>query len=470
MEPQALAILDTQGIHDYVFSSNELAQIRGASALLHHCTVTEWERLLQSKTFSGKRVFCGGGNAVALFDSTRRAEAFCRLAERRLRHKTVVARAAWHVEPRRGSEEFPGGGADSWSARAFRALNRKKREGAGPEGSEFNPYAKFCEWCGVRTASRACQKGATSRWTCAACAARLGQEGGAWFEKFRRSAHGHRSPAREPADLNEIGEHARPAGYVAFVYLDVNGLGRRFARITSMDEYEELSRSVAESLQEALFGSVADAERFEIFLCGGDEASLVLPANLAAEFAVSFLGAFDKEMAARGINDAPGVSIGMVYAHSHFPVRMAIRHTEDLLRSCKRRAQESKERHLIDYLVVSNAIEQPIEELRKEQFVSADERPLTSRPLNLAEFAGVRELSGILARMPRQRAHALYDIVFGGRYQSVVDYCYWLSRLEGDSREEMRAYGKVRGMVVSPFDAKGKTPVLDAIELLEFGG
>src|SRR5579883_335527 len=127
MDWRALAALDTQGIHDYVFGNSELSQIRGASEGLHRCTVMHWQAL--AKRLGGETVFCAGGNALVVFEAPDRGRDFCRSAEAMLARATGHVRTAWHVEERKSNEDFPGDEVTGIRARALARIEVRKQSG-----------------------------------------------------------------------------------------------------------------------------------------------------------------------------------------------------------------------------------------------------------------------------------------------------------------------------------------------------
>jgi hypothetical protein len=460
MKREVVALLDTQRIHEYVFGTTELSQIRGASLLLNECTRERWKR--QIAVCGGREIFCGGGNAVARFGSESEALQFCRRAERLLRQKTGTARAAWHIEQQKEeNEDFPGRGPSSWRETSNGWTEPAKQAGNEPVWSEANPYARFCDVCGVGDASGSWSKGGSERWLCNSCMAKSRVRRGYWFTRFvefGKQATGFPSAwdavSDEPDDLNQLGEYSAPAGYLAFIYLDINEMGRRFREIERQADFKALSEAVENSTREALFRALAETLEpqragdkhvapFEVFLSGGDDAALTVPANRAADFAMAFFRQFDETFPHLHRGSPPKVSLGIVYAHSRFPVRMAIDHAEALMRNAKARAHQdgAEQSHMVDYMVVPNAVERPVRDLRSEQYTGELGRPLVSRPLRLEEFIGIRELCGILKGLPRTKVKALYDLMFGGLHQTTLDYCYWLMRLEQEQRDKMRQYG-----------------------------
>jgi len=455
---EALAVVDTQRIHEYVFGPTQLRRIRGASQLLNECTVTRWEELIGQ--FGGTKIFCGGGNAWARFPTRVKAEQYCQRAVRKLQSETAVATAVWNVEERLAGEKF-----DDWKERVRQGVEEKKQRGGEAKWPEWNPFARFCDSCGLRTADSARTRRGKTEWLCEGCAKQSDVQKGYWFRRFLEETPSW-AGVEEPEDLNTLGEKSRPSGYLAFLYLDVNELGIRFDSLEE-EQFTKLSMAVEESTRKAVFRALAeqahkDKAPFEIFLIGGDDAILALEAQRAADFTMRFFGMFEEEFQAHDAGPAPKVSAGIVYAHSRFPVRMAIDQAEGLLKSCKIRAHlEGISEHMIDYMTITRAVEKPIRELRVDG-------TLFWRPLGLSEFKRIRELAAILKRMPSTKVSALYDLMFEGQFERALDYCYWLKRLEKERRIELCEWGQPARMTYAPFDGRGRSPFLDAIELMEF--
>jgi len=478
-----LAVLDTLGIHEYVFSTNLLTQMRGASALLNQCTVNAWSRAVK-QPYGGMRIFCGGGNAQAIFPTAEAAQAYCRYAKEVLRRRTGSAIAARWVEEACDGEAFPGG-LGGILDRAMANLDREKHSGQGPAWMDWNAYARFCDVCGVESAVSLLPE---DTWVCGGCRAKDRRKG-YWFRSFRKwisskSFAGRWRDFAEPEHLNQIGELSHPSGYLAFVYLDVNQMGRWIRSADCLDAYSKMSLAVSAGIRDAVMeglarclvpqspaGGARPIAPFEIFLMGGDEAVLAVPAHVAADFAEVLFEVFDLAMAGSGSPRPLTLSVGVVFAHARFPVRLAVDRCCELLKSCKARAHALPEpQHVIDYMSATAAIEGPVRQARETQFVSTDGRALFSRPFTRAEFRSLRELSSILRDLPRNKIHEIYDLAFGNQYQAVMDYCYWLTRLDADLRDRLAGQFARWGLLASPFDSHGKTPVLDAIELAAFGG
>jgi len=467
-EDKWLAVVDTQRITEYVFEGNELALMRGASRLLANCT-DGWSKMMAGD----EEIFCGGGNALGLFETRARARAFCLRAVSALTDSTSSATAAWHVEGSHGRD------FGEWRDGAFRGLQARRHGGGPPQCGASSPYSRFCDKCGVRNAERRSREGSAIAWVCESCRKKRRVSRAFWFGWFLPDTSTPAGDCPQPAaDLSQIGQCSRPAGYVAFIHLDINQLGRLFQSTVQPNEFKKISSAVKESVHSGVVTGLKLSVMpqllgdglvlpFEIFLIGGDEALLVTPAHLALSFMDQFLVEFEQKFRSFSCDDPPGVSAGIVFAHSRFPVRAAADTARHLLSSCKAKGRLSDKEHMVDYMAISSALEQPVEPVRLTQF-DAPHGKLISRPLQWSEMAGVRELCSVLRDLPRSKVHGLYDLMFRGRYQTVLDYCNWLRSLEESQRNRLYGYCETRGMFASPFDAEGNTPMIDAIELMDF--
>lgn len=490
-----LALVDTLRIHDYVFGSTELKQIRGASQLLNDCTNDKWRAKIAS--WKGEEIVCRGGNAIARFQTEEQAWGFCREAKVLLERRTGTARAAVHVEERRRQEEFPGSGTGSWMQRAMDGLNRAKQRDLPLGWGDQSPFARFCDVCGVRNAERPLPGAPAAQWVCRSCFSKGSRGGGGaprsyWFRAFAESeaAQGGlwANTVTAPRDLNQLGSFGRPDGYLGFVYLDINRLSALLDGVSHQSEYAALSKAVQKSVEGAVYHALAEVllpredkgawtAPFEIFLIGGDDATLALPAQYAAGFAEKFFGHFDRlfpesvsaPWREKYAQTPPKVSLAIVFSHSRFPVYMAIDRATELLRGAKTRAYQLGGSHMVDYLVVTNAMEREIADLRQEQYRDASGNSRVWRPFALDEFRRARDLSESMKLLPRTKVAALFDLMFGGTYQSTLDYCYWLVGLEERSRNDFRVQMKDDwDIMAAPFDKHGRSPLVDSIELADF--
>src|ERR1019366_5108227 len=82
----SLVALDTDHIKEYVFGTDKLKEIRGASSLLDRLNRTKMKEL--ANLYNGATIFANGGSGLFLIESTK-AEAFVLRVEREYRQLTA---------------------------------------------------------------------------------------------------------------------------------------------------------------------------------------------------------------------------------------------------------------------------------------------------------------------------------------------------------------------------------------------
>lgn len=66
---RSLVALDTNHIKGYVFATDTLKEIRGASSLLDRLNRTVMQELAESEPYNGKMIYANGGSGLFLIDS-----------------------------------------------------------------------------------------------------------------------------------------------------------------------------------------------------------------------------------------------------------------------------------------------------------------------------------------------------------------------------------------------------------------
>ncbi|KHE93561.1 MAG: hypothetical protein K8F52_14655 [Candidatus Scalindua rubra] len=87
-DDRVLVLLDTDRIHDFVFATNKLKEIRGASAILNELNLEKTESLMDSISTEGEKIFLGGGSGKIIFDDRPHAYDFCRQLEDAYKNQT----------------------------------------------------------------------------------------------------------------------------------------------------------------------------------------------------------------------------------------------------------------------------------------------------------------------------------------------------------------------------------------------
>jgi hypothetical protein len=343
---------DTDATQSFVFESNKLQEIRGASRQLHDLN----KQIGEITTAAGGRtIYAGGGGLLALVPAGEAPDLVAQIetlypGETGAAAITAVSRP---LPPNTGPDaEF--GAAVTWLSHILR---HRKEDKAAPPFWETLPYQSRCPSCQHRPA------GATPRALCLVCETkRTYSRRDAWFGQFSRhltTAHdyfqGKAMEAHYPQDLSEIGA-ACPTqpGYVGFLYLDGDEIGRRLTQIGSAPQYESFSQALEQTTMTAVFEALAahlrltevagseareESEQpdlagesiwihpFEIITIGGDDVLLITPAHVALPIARAIGQNVGEAVTAfaqttLGQDEPLTFSAGVVLAEHHTPIRI----------------------------------------------------------------------------------------------------------------------------------------------------
>lgn len=475
-----LVCLDTDKIKDYVFATNKLKEIRGASAILDELNQYITFNILQEKfgdgnySYDGKSknwipnnnkadhinwevIFMGGGSGKIIFTNECYAQEFCKIIQEKYWESTDNTASITAVTVlKKYGEDF-----QHWIYRGEKEL-RKRKDAKSIRCPPFtSQYFKICESTGLLPAEEI----SLDRIICKAVAKKRDRSKGdySYFAQFKTWLEKHESePAVKtswlkviqlPEDLSDIGNVSN--GYIGFIYADGNRMGQRLSELGSPDKYKKLSEKIKHGIKDALFHALAkhlkltnlnDEKRgympFEILLIGGDDLMVVVPADKAIEIAIDFCDEFKKET---------GVSIcaGVVITHAKYPVYRMMDHAEGLLKSAKtlsnRRYIEAKnadkpeecyEVNAIDYMVLKGALLQELNEMRQKELsyvpdsrvgsIKLYQRPYTTEDLREL-IKWVKEFKS--SRFPNNKLKSMYESLYRGKAQAMLDYLLMISRL-----------------------------------------
>lgn len=199
-------------------------------------------------------------------------------------------------------------------------------------------------------------------------------------------------------------------GKVALICIDGNDLGKLFGarlqndgnstlseRIASMKELSGLVRKASEGAFAKACELLADwkletcPERPETLpmpvrplVMGGDDLTIIAKADIALAFVIAFAAAFEEIGGKEGLS----VGIGMVVMDSSYPFAKAFPLAESLQDSAKKlTAHLDKEARpsSIDYLVLTEDVENNAARVRQRLFTSAAGEALTGKPFTVSK-------------------------------------------------------------------------------------
>lgn len=401
-----LVSFDTDRVKNYVFATNSLKEIRGASALL---VVQDDERKKLLAKY-GELIYSAGGGGAVLVESEEKAQDAIQEIEREFRRATVTASiTAVSLPPdQRPQSEWFGKHMDA----ASRALQKKKSFKGELSLLPVEPYMRLCDSCGYRPAEKRFLLDASGDLLCMSCWQKRdkgmeirdqkSKEG--FFKKFNEFVSGTQYKEKWEGvvlseDLNQLGD-LDGSGYIGFITADGNHMGMMLSLLEREENYRDFSGQLANLMQHIVFDTLAKETKpvnrdgmlilpFEIVLIGGDDLMMFTTASQAPSLAVKIVEQFEEktteilkktgvlenrfyERLKKGFEPDPPpiapdepfithqkltMAAGVVLCHSNFPVPALVEIAETLQKNAKKKCAEKCIRYAqgaIDFQVITS--------------------------------------------------------------------------------------------------------------------
>lgn len=496
-----LLVTETPGIKQFVFGTDALAEVRGASALLDRLNRVETEDILRKNLPADTRltvVYANGGTGQFIINANRNAveQAIAALAYAYRKATGDDARIVWGLVPWPESSSYCDASSDAHlHMRTWRETDSANRcspllpllhecSSASHLPAQTNAYRwgdeepAMLSDAAARKRDESRKKGRTGTWP--GWMAHLDQ-GGQWpdedrwpklrpqsavdFEKARR---GTRSVARR--------------GYVGLVYADGNAMGRLVQETDAPETCRAFSAIVDDSIRDACYYALAQvcapevaavrAEKSngplpaDILLLGGDDLLVLLPSDLALDFALLVTEKFEsltrERIAALSQEKARTffqsrkvermtISCGVAFAAAKYPFYLLLDLAEELLRSAKKAGSRDPSigpyyaPPYMDFHLVVGPQGADLRAVRAMDYLvgAGDNRQRTLRPYSADRLVKLKQCARLLqgARIPRSKLQDLWSAALDPRVPRAEARCRELfSRLRGKSdRNERRA-------------------------------
>lgn len=488
-----LVLLDTDRIHEYVFATNKLKEIRGASAILSELNnMKETEKLFDG---FGETIFIGGGSGKVIFTDISKAIEFCDSLEKEYRIKTDgESSITTAIVPYDDSTE------DKFKESIYRGEKElRKRKDSRYLRIQLlnNHYFKTCESSGILPAEFAIE--GNKLISSANHKKREKAQKALFFNDFKGFIEKNKDKTNDlsekiknnswntlfekffekllPEYINSIGELSD--GYVGLIYADGNRMGQKLQELPDKESYAEFSEKILIGIKDAIFESLTnnlvmgEYFPFEILLLGGDDILVLVPANRAIKTTIDFCDKF---------KDKTGVSIsaGVIITHANYPMHQMIDYAEQLLKSEKKESNKNpeKEENYIDYMVIKGSIPSEVKYIRDNELTYHGEDGVKIRLFQKPYTTdGLRKLVDKIHKLkeegkfPHSRLKQMYESLFRGKNQAILDYCLLLSRLDKDTSQKVIKEEFFRECDLFPWirTEKGlETPFMDLIELYDY--
>ena len=452
-------VIDTPSIKKYVFSTDPLNEIRGASARLDWLNRSEMERCLKEYPGMGcvEKIYANGGSAQFLVHScdATTIKAACASMVRYIREQT-----GGEVGVVYGIAPFKGDAFYREAVRMARFQLRCQRDFATCHRSaSLIPIMMGCESNPDLPATHISREGDILSKSSheKAKEGRNTRHYGLWSGWMKHLADMGAWPGEEYWQelrcerTTEIGARSSWDGYLGVVYADGNTMGKFVQAIDDPKIFHQFSRIVDESIREACFTALDQIlkpeinkvrETFEeqgpleplaadILLLGGDDLLVAVPADRALDFALMVTNGFERltkekiahlpDAEARFFRDRLEdegftISCGVAVARSNYPFYLALDLAEQLLKNAKRKdsyiGQDPEQPSArIDFHVVAGANSYALEQVRKDTYRVLTDARRTLRPLSCSQLemlqTSIKKLNAV--KFPHSKLHELQE-------------------------------------------------------------
>lgn len=396
MEAQSLIAFDTNHIKGYVFATDTLKEIRGASSLLDRLNRKVMPDLAEAS--GGKKIYANGGSGLFLVAS-KKAETLGMAVQQEYRRMTAGGASVTYVvqslpvdAPGTRDEIMQYPMPHTLALLRYRLRERKGHPCACNEAS--HPLMRPCSSCGIFYSVQVAPD--EPEFCCDSCLSKRyedrevkeyipvwirqkkekeGFESPLWNEVLGRlQYYNYRPPetTERPEDFNVFSEFRHAKGYLGLIYADANGMGKKLDTFSTLQEIHDFAKKIDEAVHWAMCKVISDhlplkeLEKgwvfpFDILLIGGDDLVLVTSAAQAMAVASALAEQFYRlangelpqddnkqeypqntpKQAKRQDNEQEveekhSLSVGVVLAPTNYPFSLLLDLVEDTLKFAKK--------------------------------------------------------------------------------------------------------------------------------------
>jgi len=530
---KSLILMDTDRIKDYVFGTNKLKDIRGASAILDELNrITMPDIVKQITNGNYKEIFSNGG--VGEFIVPTNSVESIKSEITKLYEEQGASVTCCDIELPVGFDIEKDNAKYLIKKIAYDLQILKNR--SRTRTSISNPFFRTCDICHEEVASVR-DDTETNFYICQRCKskrdklAELKRKTPAYFrktnplsddsmrckliEKFKKYESEKTLKFTLDEDLvfpDEIEDvDADGNNYIALIYADGNDMRRNIEQLDTFEEHRDFSNTI----DEAIFSALADAANqflhpyenmrhetrkiifpFDVLLLGGDDLVIVCQSKQALNVAVEICKKFHQK------SGGYSLSIGVAFAHTNFPIRILLRVAENLLKMAKQeraeliqQGKEPKETDkfiqnrieefqegAINFMTISNSssllYEDYLNDILKNEY-KGETFIRTFRPYSPKQLENLLKIGDDLKKtsFPKSKLEYLGEVLFTSKYNSILQSLFVLTRSKAYKKLLQMLFNFYPELVTTPpwqqlsYDKKiNKTAILDVLEIYRFLG
>jgi len=463
-----LVLLDTDHIKRYVFATDKLKEIRGASALfdeLNRITMpAEHIRLykevapdMTEEEVKNEQIYTNGGAGMVWLPEEYVRE-FIDTIRQVYRQKTINGSITGIAEPK-----LPDQNEQALLQKIFLEAQIAKADSSGVKTLITHPLFKDCESCGEEYAVEKdrdeeellCQSCLNKRERDKKIKKEI-QEGilellhqpeqdKPYSEKlWDRILFGLKDRLGEfkdtsldrPGDLNQLGEMSTPSNYIALIYADGNNMGTIIDNLETVEQLKKFSNAVDNAMYQAVIQAIngplwpetgQGVFPFDILLLGGDDLVMVTTAQKAIETAITITKTFYEEtekvrdFAQQAGEHGPTLSVSVVFVHAKFPFATSLSLAESALKFTKKELAKRKIENenftpegMINFMVVHNSNTLDFKAMYDQELFDHEQQIYrTLRPYPIDKMEQLRNtVKHTLQKVPKTKLHQIREAIF----------------------------------------------------------
>lgn len=381
-----LIAFDTDHIKKYVFGTDTLKEIRGASSLLDRLNRVEMEKVAKEKKIDVFPIYTNGGSGLFLVEKGQE-DTFGKAVQAKYKELTGGGSSITYIvqelplnAPQDRDEllKFP------MQETLMLMRNQLRIEKDTPPNYialPSHPFMRLCSECGVEYAEkRHPESGGQELFLCMSCLNKLAEddkvrdsitalvEGGPqaqfaalksplWSKVIEYLHHlNYLLPhgTKRPHDFNVFRAFKGAKDYIALIYADGNSMGKKIEDFRTLNEIQAFAKEVDDGVTMAVSSAIAEHLQvgrlakpgvdlpkgegeplfpFDILLLGGDDVVMVTPASVALDVALTIVNEFHNYT-----GKTHTLSVGVVLAPMKYPFGMLLELAETTLKFAKKEA------------------------------------------------------------------------------------------------------------------------------------
>jgi hypothetical protein len=396
---KSLVALDTDHIKGYVFATDKLKEIRGASSILDRLNRKEMERIVHEADPDAKTIYANGGSGLFLV-ATDKADKIRQYIHREFNRKTVGGATVTYAV-----QEIPDSIKDPENediGDVLELLRYRLREAKDsqliqdPIALPSQVFLRLCDSCGVRYAevwdkdegqdpavqgNRYCkvcyQKRIEDDAVKDSITGKKPDKSSPLWEELIKCLHdaGYTLPegTDRPDDFNVFHNFGEAKDYIGLIYADANNMGNEIKNFRTLERLKGFADKVDSSIYQAVCDAVqkhlpvrqlsdqnlpgathSSAKNnspqwvfpFDILLLGGDDLVMVTPASLAMDVALTTAKSFNELTKSWGFEGKGYIlSVSVILAPIKYPFGLLQDLAETTLKAAKKKRgkQEKQE-------------------------------------------------------------------------------------------------------------------------------